>query len=62
MTPLEAIVTYAKPHGAGYAADLRRGYDAAAQYPLLTRAWWSAHPINGIKAPVVWPPVQGDAQ
>lgn len=55
MTPLETIVLSAKPHGNGFAADMRRGYDVAAHYPLLTRAWWSRHPINGTKPAVAWP-------
>lgn len=58
MSPYETIVMTAVPHGNGFCADLRRGYDKAERYPLLTRAWWSNHPVNGMKAPVVWPPMK----
>lgn len=55
MTPYETIVMTAKPHGSGFCADLRRGYDKAAQCPLLTRAWWSRHPVTNDKPTPVWP-------
>lgn len=55
MSAYELIVLTAKPHANGYAADMRRGYDVAAQCPLLIRAWWSTHPVTGTKPPVVWP-------
>lgn len=55
MTPLETIVLSAKPHGNGFSADLRRGYDVAAQQPLLTRAWWHRHPISNERPAPVWP-------
>lgn len=56
MSAYELIVLTAKPHANGFAAD---------QHPLgktwgrpAIRAWWDRHPVNGMKPPVVWPPVK----
>lgn len=57
MSAYETIVMTAKPHANGYAADMRRGYDAAERYPLLTRGWWSrsTHPFAKPDPAPVWP-------
>lgn len=60
MSPYETIVMTAKPHGNGFVADLLPEGRTWGRPSI--RAWYSRHPVNGMKAPVVWPPAKGDAQ